>query len=128
MAGFKPSGDVPTGVTTENGEWWPRKPPEFPVFSVGGKAPVRQNRRLPTILPVSQATTDLPSIIGGVAVYSARSRAKFGKGEFRRFHRQTARECGSVAKSRRRGITRISPVRTLAMGVPRRFLGASLAT
>ena len=116
----------PTGVTTENREWRPGKPPEFPVFLAGGKAPVRQGCRLQTIPPVSQAASDLPGNNRKLRPYSAHNRAKNGNGEFRRVYWQTARECGSAAISRGRGITRISRICTLAMGVPQRIFGAGV--
>ncbi len=98
----------------------------FRVFSVGGKAPARQGCRLPAIPPGSRATTELPAIIGHLGLYFAHNRAKIGNGEFRRIYWQTARECGSVAMSRGRGITRNSRIWTRSVRVPQRFLGPSV--
>ncbi len=92
------------------------------------RPPARQGCRLPTILPVSQTTTDLPAIIGHPGPDSAHNRAKTGNGEFRRVSWQTARECGFVAISRGREITRNSPVCTLAARVPQRFWSEPTAT
>ncbi len=95
-------------------------------FSTGGKAPVRQGCRLPTIPPVSQTTTGIPANIRHLGPYFAQNRAKTGNGEFQPVSWQTASECCFAAISRGRGITGNSLFYTLAMGVPQRDCGAAV--
>ncbi len=70
----------PTGFTTENGGMVVKKTAWTPGFSNSRKGFRRPGLPPSAILPISQAPTDLPVIIGHPGPYSAQNRAKTGNG------------------------------------------------
>ncbi len=87
----------------------------LPSARVAASGPsIQYHKPLPTSPQSSRTWGCIPLTTGRKSVM----------GSFRRVYWQTARECGSVAISRGRGITKILRICTLAMGVPQRFRGA----